>query len=104
MIIEVFDHSVDVRASGKFERWRYANARLGYYLNENADFGWVLHRARCGRVPHADEANLAGRVKVCSTDRMALHAWLHARGYAGAKCCETCRPNPIPPTHQESDA
>jgi len=101
MIVEVFDHSKDARASRKFEQWRQVNARLGYYLNKNADFGWVLHRARCGHVPRAGEANIAGRVKVCSADRIALRAWLHERGYGEAKCCQTCKPNPMPPGHKE---
>jgi len=96
MTIEVFDQSIDVRASRRFEEWRRANAKHGYYLNENADFGWVLHRARCGHVPPADEANIAGRVKVCSTDRLALRTWVHQRGCADAKCCRTCKPNLIP--------
>ena len=100
MTIEVFDQSIDDGASKHFEQWRRVNVKRGYYLNENAEFGWVLHRARCGHVPHADEANLAGRVKVCSTDRIALRTWVHKRGCADAKCCRTCKPNPIPASYK----
>lgn len=96
MSVELFDTAVDEAASNGFLAWRREHGRDGFYLNENHEYGWVLHRADCGHAVMPAGSNMASNIKVCATATAPLRAWVENRGEGQPHKCQTCRP-PVPP-------
>lgn len=87
----VLNSSTDPEATLKFKRWRGGNKILGHYLNKSSEYGWVLHRARCGHIEMPEGSDLASHEKICARNREDIQR------YAAEKCityhrCQSCNP------------
>jgi len=89
--VVVLNSATDGEATKRFKLWRRANKTLGHYLNRSSEYGWVLHRARCGHVEMPDGNDLASHEKICARNSEDIRHYAAESGIAYHKC-QTCKP------------
>ena len=94
MIIE-FSDKIQRDAHSQFQAWRRSNPN-GYFLTQKSDTKFNLHQVNCHHCGNTswepsdfNGRSLTSSLKVCSTDRAELEAWLTGNRFA-LKPCGTC--------------